>query len=129
MSVSKRDVLKGLFVGGIVTQMPTASWAIPDNPQSPPTFTLNNGLRVHLSPKKSGYVSAALVLRSKHIDDPRGLAHIMEHTSFTGVAGSMTAKQIKVQDAGRVLAPIDFVLKTASSAPVTSRLPWRAELI
>ena len=95
MSVSKRDVLKGLFVGGIVTQMPTASWAIPDNTQSPPTFTLNNGLRVHLSRKESGYVSAALVLRSKHIDDPRGLAHIMEHTSFTGAAGSMTAKQIK----------------------------------
>jgi len=34
-------------------------------------------------------------LRSKHIDDPRGLAHIMEHTSFTGAAGSLTAKQIK----------------------------------
>jgi predicted Zn-dependent peptidase len=95
MSVSKRDVLRGLFVGGIVTQLPTASWAISDNTQWPPTFTLNNGLRVHLTPKESGYVSAALVLRSKHIDDPRGLAHIMEHTSFTGAAGSMTAKQIK----------------------------------
>ena len=95
MSVSKRDVLKGLFVGGIVTQMPTASWAITDNKQSPPAFTLNNGLRVHLSPKESGYISAALVLRSKHIDEPRGLAHIMEHTSFTGAAGALTAKQIK----------------------------------
>ena len=95
MSVSKRDVLKGLFVGGFITQLPTASWAKSDNTQSPPTFTLSNGLRVHFSPKESGYVSAALVLRSKHIDDPRGLAHIMEHTSFTGAAGSMTAKQIK----------------------------------
>jgi predicted Zn-dependent peptidase len=95
MSVSKRDVLKGLFVGGFITQLPTASWAKSNNTQSPPTFTLSNGLRVHFSPKESGYVSAALVLRSKHIDDPRGLAHIMEHTSFTGAAGSMTAKQIK----------------------------------
>ena len=95
MSVSKRDVLKGLFVGGFITQLPTASWAKSDNAQSPPTFTLSNGLRVHFSPKESGYVSAALVLRSKHIEDPRGLAHIMEHTSFTGAAGSMTAKQVK----------------------------------
>jgi len=50
---------------------------------------------MHLASNKSGYVSAALVLRSKEIADPRGLAHIMEHTSFTGAAGSLSAKEVK----------------------------------
>ena len=60
-----------------------------------PTFTLSNGLRTHFVTNRSGYVSAALVLRSKHIANPRGLGHIMEHTSFTGAAGPLTAKQVK----------------------------------
>jgi predicted Zn-dependent peptidase len=91
MVMTRRDALRGLFVGGIATQVPTASWAMPHEP----TFTLSNGLRTHFATNRSGYVSAALVLRSKHIANPRGLAHIMEHTSFTGAAGSLTANQVK----------------------------------
>jgi predicted Zn-dependent peptidase len=91
MTMTRRDALKGLFVGGIAAQVPTAGWAMLHQP----TFTLSNGFRTHFSPNRSGYVSAALVLRSKHIANPRGLAHIMEHTSFTGAAGSLTAKQVK----------------------------------
>ena len=90
MTMTRRHALRGLFVGGIATQMPTASWAIPHA-----TFALSNGLRTHFATNSSGYVSAALVLRSRHIANSRGLAHIMEHTSFTGAAGSLTAKQVK----------------------------------
>ena len=91
MSMTRRDTLKGLLAGGIATQLPTVASANAENP----ILTLRNGLRVHCRMNKSGYVSAALVLRSKNIAEPRGLAHIMEHTSFTGAAGSMTAKQVK----------------------------------
>ena len=90
MTMTRRDALRGLFVGGIASQVPTAGWATPHA-----TFTLSNGLRTHSATNRSGYVSAALVLRSKHIANPRGLGHIMEHTSFTGAAGSLTAKQVK----------------------------------
>ena len=98
MTMTRRDALKGLFVGGIAAQVPTAGWAMPHES----TFTLSNGLRTHFSTNRSGYVSAALVLRSKHIANPRGLGHIMEHTSFTGAAGSLTAKQVKALHSDRI---------------------------
>jgi predicted Zn-dependent peptidase len=60
-----------------------------------PILTLRNGMRVHYCANTSGYVSAALVLRAKAIAEPRGLAHIIEHTSFTGAAGGLSAKQVK----------------------------------
>jgi predicted Zn-dependent peptidase len=91
MTMTRREALLGLFAGSIAAQVPTAVRAAPFTP----VLALNNGLRVHFAPKNSGYISAALVLRSKHIAEPRGLAHIMEHTSFTGAAGSMTAKEVK----------------------------------
>lgn len=91
MSTTRRDALKGLFAGGVATQLPQWAWAN----SSEPLLTLSNGLRLHYCANKSGYVSAALVLRSKAIAEPRGLAHIIEHTSFTGAAGSLSAKQIK----------------------------------
>ena len=91
MTMTRRDALRGLFVGGVASQVPTASWAMFHEP----TFALSNGFRTHFATNRSGYVSAALVLRSKHIANPRGLAHIMEHTSFTGAAGTLTAKQVK----------------------------------
>lgn len=98
MTLSRRQVLTGLsqslaglITGGIATRISTPASAAASNS----ALILGNGLRVHLAPNKSGYISAGLVLRSQHINDPRGLAHIMEHTSFTGAAGSMTAAQIK----------------------------------
>ena len=91
MTVTRRQALKGLFAGGIAAQVPASARAS----SSTPVLALSNGMRVHFATNKSGYVSTALALRSKHIDEPRGLAHIMEHTSFSGAAGSMTAKQVK----------------------------------
>jgi predicted Zn-dependent peptidase len=89
--MTRRGALKAAVLGGLAMQMPTAARAL----IAPPTLRLGNGLRIHLSPNTSGYVSAALVLRSKEIAEPRGLAHIMEHTSFTGAAGSLGAKEVK----------------------------------
>lgn len=59
------------------------------------SFKLANGFRTHILPNDSGYVSVTLVLRSKEIVHERGLAHLMEHTSFSGAAGSLSAKEIK----------------------------------
>lgn len=90
-AMTRRDALKAAALGGLCLQLPTAARAL----VQPPALRLGNGLRVHLAPNKSGYVSAALVLRSKEIAEPRGLAHIMEHTSFTGAAGALSAKEVK----------------------------------
>jgi hypothetical protein len=79
MALTRRQALEGLFAGGIVAQVPASAWAN----SSASVLALGNGMRVHYATNKSGYVSAALALRSKHIDGPRGLAHIMEHTSFS----------------------------------------------
>ena len=84
--MTRRDALKAAALAGLSLQLPTAARALVE----PPTLRLDNGLRVHLAPNKSGYVSAALVLRAKDIAEPRGLAHIMEHTSFTGAAGRIS---------------------------------------
>ena len=89
--MTRRAALKAAVLGGLSMQVPTAAQAL----IAQPTLRLSNGLRIHLSHNRSGYVSAALVLRAKEIAEPRGLAHIMEHTSFTGAAGSLTAREVK----------------------------------
>jgi predicted Zn-dependent peptidase len=92
MLVSRRDALKGLVVGGAVSALPARAAASEPEQSS---FVLGNGLRIHCLSKRSGYVSAALVLRSKEIGEPGGLAHLMEHTSFTGAAGKFSAEEIR----------------------------------
>lgn len=110
MLVSRRDALKGIMIGGAVSVLP-ATTAHSAEPDQPSTFTLDNGLRVHFLAKRSGYVNAALILRSQEIGDPGGLAHLMEHTSFTGAAGSFAAADIKrlrqdcIQDSNATTAP------------------------
>jgi predicted Zn-dependent peptidase len=56
-------------------------------------ITLDNGFRAHCMSNNSGYVSATLVLRSKEISN-NGLAHICEHTSCSGAAGTMSAAEV-----------------------------------
>jgi zinc protease len=109
MSVTRRDALKGMMLGGALSALPvTARSAEPEQPSS---FVLDNGLRVHCLAKRSGYVNAALILRSREIGEPGGLAHLMEHTSFTGAAGSFAAADIKrlrqdcIQDSNATTAP------------------------
>lgn len=57
---------------------------------------LANGFRLHVLPNKTEYVSASLLLRARQIaSEDGGLGHIMEHTSFTGAAGALSAADLK----------------------------------
>jgi predicted Zn-dependent peptidase len=59
------------------------------------SLVLDNGFRTHVLPNDSQYVSATLILRSKDIVHANGLAHLLEHTSFAGAAGSFSAEAIE----------------------------------
>jgi predicted Zn-dependent peptidase len=89
--MTRRDALKAAASAGLCIAGPMPARAF----VARPTLRLDNGLRVHVAANRSGYVSAALVLRSREIAEPRGLAHIMEHTSFAGAAGSLSTKEVK----------------------------------
>lgn len=52
-------------------------------------------MRTHLLQNDSGTVSATLLLRSNKIVHDDGLAHLTEHTSFCGAAGSLSARDVK----------------------------------
>jgi|GEM_PF-656579 len=103
MRVSRRDALRGLVLGGAASALPAGAAAFKGEQGTfaagsggePVSLTLSNGLRIHCLTKRSGYVSAALVLRSKEIGEPGGLAHLMEHTSFSGAAGAFSASEIR----------------------------------
>lgn len=91
MRINRRDAAKGVL-GSIA-----AGALLPARPAHAhpgyaacQTFTLANGLRTHYIANRSGYVAAGLVLRSNEISH-NGLAHMFEHTSCSGAAGSMTA--------------------------------------
>ena len=90
MHVSRRDTFKLLLAGAATSGLPQLSVAaIALQP-----LILGNGLRAHLVANQSGYVSLSLILRSKNIVHQHGLAHIMEHTSFTGAAGRLSASEV-----------------------------------
>lgn len=109
MPVSRRDALKGLLVGSALPALPAVASATSEPERF--SFVLSNGLRVHCRANGSGYVSAALLLRSQEIGEASGLAHLMEHTSFSGAAGSFSAEQIRetrqdcIQDSNATTAP------------------------
>jgi len=92
MELRRREALLGLLAGGLATGVRGSSARAASEIA---TVSLDNGLRVHLLANDSRYVSAALTLRSREIPAQGGLAHILEHTSFTGAAGSFTAQQVK----------------------------------
>jgi len=113
MHISRRALLQLTLVGGFLHNSPSVGLAGPEFTATDQlsTYTLENGLRVHCYRNASKYISAALVLRSKEIMAHAGLAHILEHTSFTGAAGGMTAKTLKrkrrtlIQDSNATTAP------------------------
>lgn len=94
MQINRRDAVKA-FISGIAA----SSLAPIGTARAAPIFggdrtiTLGNGFRVHCMSNNSGYVAATLVLRSKEISN-NGLAHICEHTSFSGAAGTMSAAEV-----------------------------------
>jgi predicted Zn-dependent peptidase len=96
MQINRRDSLKALFAGAAATSLPTVALgqAAPASAASErQSFTLSNGLRTHYIANNTGYVTASLVLRSNEISH-NGLAHLCEHTSCSGAAGSMSAREI-----------------------------------
>ena len=91
MQINRREAAKGLLAGFAATSVPLVRTAHGRAANADcHSFTLANGFRTHVIANASGYVSAALVLRSKEITHD-GLAHMFEHTSWSGAAGSMSA--------------------------------------
>jgi predicted Zn-dependent peptidase len=91
LKVNRRDSFKLFALAG------TAACALAPPPAAARTsqsVVLDNGLRAHLIPRQCGYISLALILRSEEIVHRHGLAHIMEHTSFSGAAGSLAARDV-----------------------------------
>jgi predicted Zn-dependent peptidase len=116
--MSRRDFFKLSATGAAALAVPSARLA---NAQRL-TFALENGFRVHCIPNESRYVSAALILRSKDIlYRDAGLSHIMEHTSFTGAAGSLTAREIKQRQ--------KVVIQDGNASTETGTIEWRASFL
>lgn len=101
MQLDRRGVLCGLLAGGVSCAVRTPALAAP-RALAETSHTmwrqsqLANGLRLHLLPTATEYVSASLLLRARQIAaGDGGLGHIMEHTSFTGAAGALSAAELK----------------------------------
>ena len=97
MRLSRRDALKGLLTGSGVVGVQTAALARPNSQGLSfqiSSWSLDNGLRVHVVANDSRYMSAVVVLRSDLIKGEGGLAHLMEHTSFVGAAGTFSATEV-----------------------------------
>jgi len=113
MEASRRGFIKLVLAGGFVPFFAPSIFASPSIPheRSYTQFTLSNGLRLHHLRSRSKYLSTALVLRSREIMSHRGLAHILEHTSFTGAAGDLSAEEVKyrqrrlIQDGNATTSP------------------------
>ena len=95
MQINRRHILSAFGAGVAASALPRHAAALPVGMQDAAkhSIRLPNGLRAHFIQNDSGYVAATLVLRSKEISH-NGLAHICEHTSCVGAAGSMTAAEV-----------------------------------
>ena len=71
-------------------------------------------------PNNSGYVAATLVLRSKEISN-NGLAHICEHTSFSGAAGTMSA--------GEVAGMYKSCIQESNASTEVGAIQWHASFL
>jgi len=98
MQINRRDTLRAFLTGVAASSLPPITAAYPvAKPAGQQSFTLSNGFRIHVLPNNSGYVAATLVLRSKEISH-NGLAHICEHTSCAGAAGTMSAAEVAIMN-------------------------------
>ncbi len=105
MQINRRDALNVFFASAAACALPVPALSESITQRTPAAagldprwrhFTLANGFRTHLFSNDSGYVSASLLLRSDQITfENGGLAHIMEHSSFVGAAGDLSAKDLK----------------------------------
>ena len=132
MIVDRRRALKLAVAGAFCSALPlhrsAAEPIFPVHGEGYTRYDLANGLRVHCCRSRSRHINAGLLLRSKEITAHGGLAHIMEHTSFTGAAGQLTARELKqkrkavIQEGNAFTAPgvlgwyASFLPKYASEA-------------
>lgn len=102
------------LAGTALAQRPAAA-----APASRYSFTLDNGFTVHVVEADFGYTALLLSLRSKEIMAHDGLAHLMEHTSFVGAAGDLSATAIEeawkdhVQDSNAGTVPGEITWRAA----------------
>lgn len=92
MHFDRRQFGKLLLTGAVSTGALSLKTAASEQTDAV-TLTLSNGLKTHLHANDSGYVAARLVLRSDAIT-PNGLAHLFEHTSCVGAAGTWSAGEV-----------------------------------
>ena len=118
MMWDRRDALKLFLWAGAAASLPRQALAVANEV---PTFTLDNGMRLHFVPTGARYVSAALVLRSKEIFGRGGLAHILEHTSFTGAAGPLSAKDVKLRHRD--------CIQDSNASTTPGMIEWRAAFL
>ena len=94
MQINRRDAVKAFFAGLAASSLPRIGTAHAVGEYAGHrSFVLGNGFRTHYIANDTGYVTATLVLRSREISH-NGLAHICEHTSCAGAAGSMSAAEV-----------------------------------
>jgi predicted Zn-dependent peptidase len=94
MQINRRDAVRAFLSGVAASSLAPIGTAQAANIlQGNRSIALDNGFRAHCMPNNSGYVAATLVLRSKEISN-NGLAHLCEHTSFSGAAGAMSAAEV-----------------------------------
>jgi len=94
MQINRRDAVKAFLSGVAASSLAPIGTAqaaniFPDHR----SIRLDNGFRAHCMSNTSGYVAATLILRSSEISN-NGLAHICEHTSCSGAAGTMSAAEV-----------------------------------
>jgi predicted Zn-dependent peptidase len=94
MQINRRSAVKALISGFAASSLPSFGTArAAGNCEGHQSLCLSNGFRTHYVANDSGYVVATLVLRSKEITN-NGLAHLCEHTSCSGAAGTMSAAEV-----------------------------------
>jgi predicted Zn-dependent peptidase len=121
MQINRRDAVKAFFSGVAAASVARAGPAHAVGSFSGPrSLCLTNGFRVHYIPNDSGYVAATLVLRSKEITH-NGLAHICEHTSCVGAAGSMAAAEVARMNK-------DYV-QNGNASTESGMLKWHASFL
>ena len=121
MQINRRDAVKAFLTGIAASSLaPIGTAQAAGIFADHRTITLDNGFRAHCLSNNSGYVAATLVLRSKEICH-NGLAHICEHTSCSGAAGTMSAAE--------VVATYKACIQEGDASTEVGALRWHASFL
>jgi predicted Zn-dependent peptidase len=120
LAMNRRTFFKGPVAAGLagaVLARPARA-----STRAPRSFQLDNGFTVQVLEADFDYTTLLLMLRSKEIMAHDGLSHIIEHTSFVGAAGELSAQDVEwawkdyVQDSNAVTSP-GRIIWTATFLP------------